>query len=438
MNEKKEKIRQDINLSKYQIFTTSKTKNKENRIINTKRGTIEICYLGNYGFLQVLDYKVLLALTKLWMRSGKKNTVSFSIYELLNILNLDGKGGKNYTSIGDSLTRLANVPIIWTRSYFDKATNKDYKVIKSYRILEDLIIKTKEGKEKESSFKFNKYLLRNLKNNYTKPVYLDTILSLKSEIAILMFRYIDYVLFKHKVHGITLINLIKELGLSEYSYKSDRLRIIQKGINELQAIKLTSGDILNIRLEETRDKKDYNCFFSKLEVEKKIEEKANEYLTQKQAQELKEIFNKKTLKGRVSEDNLIQIAENYKADYEKLKDIITRVKFTEKYEPIQTVIAVLTKKYVLPEKNSNTNEFEKKENEKTKKRNEKFEQEKKEDEELELLFRSLSAEKQEELIEKALEQLKQENPNFTEKKVGNSMVLFHRAKALLKAEQVMV
>ncbi len=142
--DKNKKIRQDINLSKYQVFLPSKSK-EESKIIQTKTGVIKILSIAEYGALQVFDYKVLLVLTQIWEEKGRDEKTLFSIYEINRTLGME-ICGRSYETIKASLIRLSSAPIIWQKSYHDKESGKLCEHLKKYTILDDLDIKTKDDK----------------------------------------------------------------------------------------------------------------------------------------------------------------------------------------------------------------------------------------------------------------------------------------------------
>ncbi len=445
--EKKEKkIREDINFSKYQIFLPSKNKSKnKNKIIETKHGSIEIISLGEYGTLQVFDYKILLALTNIWDAKGRHDFTSFKISEISNILRLK-KSGKRYEQIKNSLIRLSSVPIVWTKSYFDKEQNENCQLIEKYTILEKLRIKKIDEHSGEMFFQFNDYMLRNFKSNYTKPIYLTTILSFKLDLSIVLFRYVDYVLFKYPNHEISLVNLIKYLGLSEYNYKSKRLEKIQKALDEVDGVYLTSGEKLNVSLFDTKDKKDYKIMFSKEKIECNEKKEVLEGLfTDKEIDLLRDLFNQKVhhLGDRISSQSMLNLLQTYKPEKENIFSLLQDIVFDPKssYKPFQTLIAALKGTYIVPDKeelrDSKNKEEEKKriEKEQERKQREKAEKERENEKKYDLIFRKLPPEKQESLKQKAFDILKTEHPNSVSDKLLEPLIIF-KVREIIKQEQL--
>jgi len=82
---------------------------------------------------------------------------------------------------------------------------------------------------------------------------------LKTEIARMLYDYLDRVLAGVKKYEKVLSDLIPELGLSEegYGWKSERKKLFLKPVKELCGLPLSTGKKLSVEISETRDKSDW-------------------------------------------------------------------------------------------------------------------------------------------------------------------------------------
>jgi hypothetical protein len=114
-------------------------------------------------------------------------------------------------------------------------------------------------------FRFNGFILKNLLANHTKPVLLDTILTLQSDIAQLLYVYLDLIMADKQRYERRSKELFDDVGLEgvEYRKPSVRRRILVKVLTELRGRLLTTGVLASARLERTKDRKDYKAIFRK-------------------------------------------------------------------------------------------------------------------------------------------------------------------------------
>jgi len=213
------------------------------------------------GVLRIADYKIFCALVKLWEEAGKPvvTGVKFALHEIAHLLGIVW-GGKTYKEIREALTRLKAIPITWEDSFYQKDTKTTEKMIDYFNMLEDLKI-FERRKDKQlylafSHFKFNKRIVGNLLNNYSKPLYLGVILKLNKEISVLLYRHIDLIMADKNYYERKTQPLFNDLDLSEYIYPSKRKQLLEPVLEELEGIELTTGVLSQARLEKTTDGKD--------------------------------------------------------------------------------------------------------------------------------------------------------------------------------------
>lgn len=244
-------IRQELNIEQYPIFTTSANKSGK-RIIeikeiednygNTRKGKIAIGNYSEVGVLRVFDYKVLCVLTQMWEQAGKPRA-DIKVYFTMN--NLAKRLGfshnkRGFSLIRKSLTRLVQVPICWENSFKRKGDESPITSITDFIFLPVCNVFKQDKKRKKffekSYFSLSPYIVKNLENRYSKPLLLSAILSLKSEIAVLLYSYLDRMLYKNSLLKISTRKIFEDLALTEYTYKSDRKRKLELALNELKTV----------------------------------------------------------------------------------------------------------------------------------------------------------------------------------------------------------
>jgi hypothetical protein len=279
-----ELIRPELNIEKWIVFTTSTFRGKskefarsitlpdgskvERKIVVGRINKTEV------GVLRILDLKVYCALVKLWEESGRSTGgVQFALHEIAKILGWSWSG-RTHQEIKAALVRLANIPIMWEDSFYRKEADTTERLLTNFHILEDLRIYERERHGQLSlalsSFRFNERLLQNLLSNYTKPLYLDTILGFQKEISVLLYRHLDLVMAdKYRYSRRSKLLLEEDLKLSEsYVYPSKRKQILEPVLEEHQGCKLSTGVLRYAGFEKTADGKDYQVIFEKVTFEK--------------------------------------------------------------------------------------------------------------------------------------------------------------------------
>ena len=114
-------------------------------------------------------------------------------------------------------------------------------------------------------FKFNDFILKNIFNNYSKPVLLEVVLSFKSEIAQLLYTHLDLMLARRTTYERKTRELFDDLGLDGKAYRnvSNRVQKLKPALEELTGVRLSTGFIVSATLEKTADGKDYKIVIVK-------------------------------------------------------------------------------------------------------------------------------------------------------------------------------
>ena len=278
-------IRPDLNLEKWSLWQPAKSHDKmRSKILRreielpdgtTMTATVEVGFTQK-GVLTTEDQKVLYALIKIWEEEGKPHEQTYySIRRLAKILNK--RWGTNVIeSTTQSLVRLRVTPFIWTHSYYDSIKKENIESLDTFNILSDLKIIQRSKNRNESQafgyFRFDEFILRNLLNNYTKPILLDVVLGFRSEIAQLIYTHLDLVMARRSLYERKTQELFSvDLDLVGKSYKnaSNRVQKLKLALRELQGVRLSTGVISSAKLEKTKDGKDFKIVVRKGSIGKR-------------------------------------------------------------------------------------------------------------------------------------------------------------------------
>jgi hypothetical protein len=273
-----ERIRPELNLEKWAIWQPAHSRNKETRTFtrivkgedgNERIQQVTVHYVDKVGTLTTEDQKTYYALVKHWEDQGRSaEWTFFSLRQLAKLLNK--KWGTNVIdSLTQSLIRLRTIGIVWADAYYDGKTETIRDVLDPFTILSKVkIVRRRTDGHVTTAvgyFRFDDDILNNLQANYTKPVILDTVLRFKSELAQVLYTYLDLILADKTIFERRTKALFEELGLSGTAYvrAGKRKQVLEPALRELQGVTLTTGRIASATLEETVDGKDYKIVIRK-------------------------------------------------------------------------------------------------------------------------------------------------------------------------------
>ncbi|MFH0947457.1 MAG: RepB family plasmid replication initiator protein [Elusimicrobiota bacterium] len=278
-NDKKSFLtRTDINFEKWSIFTTRKQ--NCGRTLQRTNGdgltqTVSISPLeknSKHYTLTASECKLMYVLKKLWQNAGSslEKPVLFSMKQLADELGLKWSG-ETLKHLKRWLMALRGVMIIFENCY---KTSKDGEIIKMTEmmtILHHLKIFEKNKKDTGvpisafSEFQFHPYILQSLHNNFVKPVRLDVICQLKSDIAVILYRWLDLMLFGQNMIEREFGNLAKELGL-EHIRNNNLLNQVKHAASELEGKELVTGMIETCKVERLKDGRGWKLVVKKSKV----------------------------------------------------------------------------------------------------------------------------------------------------------------------------
>jgi hypothetical protein len=275
-----ELVRSELNFEQYPIFTVSRSGKKSRQIVRTqketngtifeRRVTIGRTEQGHeVGVLTAFDAKVFYALQYFWDQEGRpvNKPIVVTLYRLAKYLGMKTSGAE-YKQMKRALFHLVEVPITWYASFYHPDKNEYEEFISAQRILIRLDLKAKRrGENTRAAFAYqlDERIQRNLLANYSHPILINTVLSLNKEYAQLLYPYIDRRLAHTKRFEATLTNLWQTLDFSSEGirYPADRKVKITSAFKELIGKPLSTGTLIDIRIEKTADGEDYKAIFIK-------------------------------------------------------------------------------------------------------------------------------------------------------------------------------
>lgn len=440
-------VRSELNIEKWPIFTTSSFKGKSRefgRAITTENGKtlFKKVIIGKIadkevGVLRTFEMKGFYALVKIWEEARKpiNQNVNFSLHQIAEILRREW-GRTTYRQIQNMIDRLRFTPIKWVYSWKQRNDNKEYSLEDGFTILADKkIFEKKESNQRVfafSSFRFHEAILKNLIENHTKPVYLDTILNFKKEISILLYRHIDLVMADKNYYERKTEELFKDLDLTEYSRPSKRKQLLTPALKELEGSELSTGMISRADLEKTTDGKDWKVVFRKSRKGLKIEYKEKQENENNKAVLAVELFNKRfpRKKGMLKEEVIDGLIKKY--SFDKVMLHISRISNGAAVNnPVGLLRMSLEKEWDLPptqeeiqlQENQSRDEKEKSERERQEREREEYLKTKEEEERLNKIFFSISQEEQEKLKEEARRKIIEEHIEDNQEKTSKFFLM---------------
>lgn len=251
-------IREDLNIAKLPIFQTVKKKGKSLQIIRKKNDEKQMVMVGivnetEVGTFTTLDYKVFMYLIHEYLQlQNKEEQLTLNLKELLENINIT-TGGSAYAMIKRSLKRLATIPIFFTN--FIRKQNGEHIATEEMMYLIDSNIKfintRKNGKTtKKITLQISKLITSNLDQHYTKPLIFSEIKTLKNEISIILYRYLDIILASNDFVKKDWLQLSHELCFS-YKYVSEVKRAVLPALNELKGKLITTGILKDFKITKT-------------------------------------------------------------------------------------------------------------------------------------------------------------------------------------------
>jgi hypothetical protein len=279
----KELVRIELNLEKWNIFVTKRHKG-ERILTRTKDGITQEMriqpFIANgkeHHLLATREGKVLAALFKKWEQAGRPTDkpVYFNFSQIKDILGLTHDSKTQINEIKEALSNLHGVRFICKNIYKSQETNQETgtKIDTSqyyFTILSHLyLFERKEIKKKDkqsyfgfSEFKFHPWILESFMNKNYKPLRIDVINQIKGEVALILYRFLDTILFEQTEYQREIKELAKELDFGAKRF-NNLLAQVRKACKELEGKEITTGKIVYCRVEKTVDGRNWKLVVRK-------------------------------------------------------------------------------------------------------------------------------------------------------------------------------
>lgn len=274
-------VRPELNTSKFADFifppshgkdlTKTRVKKWKGTLPNGKEGDIFLRVSPTESFKAPshTTYKVLLALYDIWHeRRLTDGTCICSMRDILKRLKLSVNSSKNTKMIERELDALRETIIAWNYSFLDESG--EGKMVRKMNILSsfeyDNIVSPDKQFTSRVQFRFDENIQRNLEINKTKPFQLGVLLSISGEIASVLYTRLDIIMsVRERPYERTSKGLFEDLDLDseKYQYPSRRKAKLESVIKQINGKKISTGEILVVRLAKTVDGSDWKIVVNK-------------------------------------------------------------------------------------------------------------------------------------------------------------------------------
>lgn len=266
----KQLVRNDLNLEKWNLFSTRVQHNKERTLsrVYTSEDDISINQkvtigLFNKHSLTITEGKIFYLLIDMWAKHGKNpdGVVTTSINKLLNHLHANQVIKMRYGStakkwLDEKLRIMIGVPMVFESAYKNKdgsfRAKESFTLLKKVEMFDRKLSKINKKDEYSglSQFVIHPVIIESILQKNIKPVRLDVILSFKMEISVILYRWLDLVIAdKYEIEH-TLKKLKEELDFGPERYDSF-IATVRQAAEELEGKDLTTGRINYCRIEKT-------------------------------------------------------------------------------------------------------------------------------------------------------------------------------------------
>lgn len=302
-------VRVDRNFSRYPIFTTQKFKGHSREIIIRSRkedGSIDERCLSigkthrhrEVGVLTATHAKVFYVLLKIWEENDHpfNEPVRCSLYRIAQYLGLkwNQRASKQIKQV---LADLKEIPITWHNAFWQAKTQTFAEQIAFRTILSNLhIMRVEKGKKVYGTveYQIDTDILNNVLGTRGFPLRLEVLVSLKKEMATLLYPVIERQLAKKTEYQRDLVGLWDDLDLShDYIRKpSDYKTKVKAALEELEGKPFNWGILTYAQAERKANGKGYKAVFKRKRNESQLKGKRVEMLQAITEEEKKNIIHR--------------------------------------------------------------------------------------------------------------------------------------------------
>lgn len=232
-----------------------------------KSAQIEVVPAQDEKSYTTKSYDVFLAVTEIWKsRDMTDEVMEIHLGDIAKILDLR-ENGRVVNMIMEELRCLHDTKVSWVFSFHSSETKED--TYKNQRVLDtfDYVQKSERnhGETKTTcSIRLSEHIRLNIKNKITVPVNFAARKKIRSSIAKALYSRLDNLLFHNPIYIRTALGLIEDLNVKpgRYLYKSQRKNLLQTLKKNLHGAEMSQiGCYIYVDIEETPDKKDWQCIF---------------------------------------------------------------------------------------------------------------------------------------------------------------------------------
>jgi len=248
-------IRADINFEKWSVFTTRRQGSGRTLQRTNSQGLIQTVHVspwvdnGKQYTLTASECKLMYVLYNIWQNAScaLDKPIFFSFKQLADELGLKWSGEAS-KHIKRWLLNLRGVMIKFENCYKISKNDEIMKTTEMMTIISHLKIFERYKRNSQdpyfaySEFQFHPLILQSLHSNFAKPLRLDVIRNFKSDIAVILYRWLDLMLFKQEMIERELKKLAKELGLEDLRY-DNFVTQVRNAATELAGKELVTGKI---------------------------------------------------------------------------------------------------------------------------------------------------------------------------------------------------
>lgn len=273
-------VRPELNTAKFADFLfppshsknlrKSRTKKWQGMLPNGKRGDVSLRVSPPESFKAPSHntHKVLLALYDLWNDNHLTDgTCVCSFRDIAEKLQL-AVNGRVTQMIEREIGALRETSIAWDFSFIDESGKGQD--VRHMNILSKFNYNKHTTPAKTFTsrveFRFDENIQRNLIANKTRPFQLGVLLSIRGEIASVLYTRLDVIMARRdRPYERTSANLFVDLHLDgeKYTYPSRRKAKLQSVIKQIHGKHLSTGEILLVKLKQTANKSDWKIVVNK-------------------------------------------------------------------------------------------------------------------------------------------------------------------------------
>lgn len=284
---KENKVRSDLTVERYAIFAANTFKGDfrlyERKIKDPQTGEniifrIEVGdKIGQVrGVLKQKHQETFYKLVQLWAEQNYSiipddsekflyGSFELSVYELVKKIRNDD-AGHHYQSVMRLLKEMSTIRVCIKKIYEDNSFDfEDFTLLSfgsSAKGFNEKTLKHKSGGFSKIRICFSDFVTYNFLQKNIKTLMLNPYLSLKDKgrkgVAQLLYTMLDYELSSKSKFHISLENLSKRLGVTQYQYKSKRKEKLVSSIKAINGTTILDGKFkIDALLVESEDKKDW-------------------------------------------------------------------------------------------------------------------------------------------------------------------------------------